>query len=113
MNLYAAAILIPVGVIMYTAHGGLKATFMSTYLHTIVVFIALCLFAFEIYATPNTGLGSPGSVWEHLMAIAQKGGAYKGVSAWPARTPALCPAPPNPGCAACALLLYTVCIVRK
>lgn len=32
MNLYAAAILIPVGVIMYTAHGGLKATFMSTYL---------------------------------------------------------------------------------
>jgi len=78
MNLYAAAILIPVGVIMYTAHGGLKATFMSTYLHTVVVFIALCLFAFEIYATPNTGLGSPGSVWEHLMAIAQKGGAYKG-----------------------------------
>lgn len=28
---------------------------MSTYLHTIVVYIALCLFAFEIYATPNTG----------------------------------------------------------
>lgn len=24
MNLYAASILIPVGVIMYTAHGGLK-----------------------------------------------------------------------------------------
>jgi hypothetical protein len=30
MNLYAASMLIPVGVIMYTAHGGLKATFMST-----------------------------------------------------------------------------------
>lgn len=27
---YAASMLIPVGVIMYTAHGGLKATFMST-----------------------------------------------------------------------------------
>ncbi|PRW20754.1 urea-proton symporter DUR3-like [Chlorella sorokiniana] len=78
MNLYAASILIPVGVIMYTAHGGLKATFMSTYLHTIVVFIALCLFAFEIYATPNTGLGSPGSVWTHLTDIATMGGAYKG-----------------------------------
>ncbi|KAL4418865.1 hypothetical protein ABPG77_002621 [Micractinium sp. CCAP 211/92] len=78
MNLYAAAILIPVGVIMYTAHGGLKATFMSTYLHTVVVFIALCLFAFEIYATPNTGLGSPATVWEHLTAIVQQGGAYKG-----------------------------------
>ena len=53
---------------------------MSTYLHTVVVFIALCLFAFEIYAVPKTGLGSPAVVWEHLMAIAQRGGAHKGVS---------------------------------
>ncbi|KAI7838882.1 hypothetical protein COHA_007348 [Chlorella ohadii] len=78
MNLYAASILIPVGVIMYTAHGGLKATFLSTYLHTIVVFIALCLFAFEIYAVKNTGLGSPGNVWTHLTDIATLGGAFKG-----------------------------------
>lgn len=28
---------------------------MATYLHTVVVFVALCLFAFEIYATKNTG----------------------------------------------------------
>lgn len=139
MNLYAAAILIPVGVIMYTAHGGLKvsrcrrqiccacaaeqnqltrnlfgprilcptcqavpqhsrmlprrpppqfllappwlqATFMSTYLHTIVVFVALCLFAFEIYANKGTGMGSPSTVWDHLTDIATLGGAYKGVS---------------------------------
>ena len=46
--------------------------------HTVVVFVALCLFAFEIYATPNTGLGSPSTVWEHLTAIVQQGGAYKG-----------------------------------
>jgi hypothetical protein len=102
MNLYAAAILIPVGVIMYTAHGGLKATFMSTYLHTIVVFIALCLFAFEIYATPNTGLGSPGTVWEHLTDIANLGGAYRGVSA-PLQPLALQPCHAAPFCwAACA-----------
>ncbi len=37
------------------SNAGLKATFLSTYLHTIVVFIALCLFAFEIYAVKNTG----------------------------------------------------------
>jgi hypothetical protein len=148
MNLYAASILIPVGVIMYTAHGGLKAsccqrhtlpllsrrgslvgavakahprfwegprwllwracaqvrcrcrcrsalaavpcmtapplplqaTFMSTYLHTIVVFVALCLFAFEIYAVKSNGLGSPTIVWDHLTDIATLGGAYKGVS---------------------------------
>ncbi len=46
---------------MYTAHGGLKATFLSTYLHTIVVFVALCLFAMQVYAV-SPDLGSPGKV---------------------------------------------------
>ena len=35
MNIYAAAFLIPIGVILYTAIGGLKATFMSSYIHTV------------------------------------------------------------------------------
>ena len=35
MNIYAAAFLIPIGVILYTAVGGLKATFMSSYIHTV------------------------------------------------------------------------------
>ena len=35
MNIYAATFLIPIGVIMYTAIGGLKATFMSSYVHTV------------------------------------------------------------------------------
>lgn len=82
MNLYAAAMLIPVGVILYTAHGGLKATFLSTYLHTVVVFVALCLFALEVYAVYPL-LGSPAKVWENLTQMAiykpvdgNKGGAY-------------------------------------
>jgi predicted neutral ceramidase superfamily lipid hydrolase len=29
-----AAMLIPVGIILYTVAGGLKATFMSSYIHT-------------------------------------------------------------------------------
>ena len=70
--------LIPVGVIIYTAHGGLKATYMSSYLHTIVIYVALCLFALEIYANKSTGMGSPAIVWQHLTDIATKGGAYKG-----------------------------------
>ena len=35
MNIYAAAFLIPIGVILYTATGGLKAVFMSSYIHTV------------------------------------------------------------------------------
>ncbi|GAB4814949.1 hypothetical protein N2152v2_001995 [Parachlorella kessleri] len=69
MNLYAAAFLIPVGVIMYTAHGGLKATFLSTYLHTVVVFVALCIFTMKVYAT-SSELGSPAKVWENLTVMA-------------------------------------------
>lgn len=65
----AAAMLIPIGVIMYTAHGGLKATFMSTYLHTVVVFVALCLFSLQVYASYDL-LGSPAKVWENLTAMA-------------------------------------------
>lgn len=35
MNLYAACMLIPLTVVVYTLHGGLMATFVSAYLHTV------------------------------------------------------------------------------
>lgn len=40
-----AAMLIPVGIIMYTVAGGLKATFISSYVHTVIIYVvraALC-----------------------------------------------------------------------
>jgi urea-proton symporter len=60
MNLYAAAFLIPVGVILYTAAGGLKAAFMSAYIHTAILYIALCIFTFSIYSSSEANIGSPG-----------------------------------------------------
>lgn len=36
MDLYAASFLIPLGVVVYTLHGGLKATFLAAYLHSVV-----------------------------------------------------------------------------
>jgi hypothetical protein len=41
MNLYAAAILIPVGVMFYTAHGGLRASYLASWANTGTIFIAL------------------------------------------------------------------------
>lgn len=70
MNIYAASFLIPVGVILYTAAGGLKATFMASYVHTAILYIALCLFAFGIYATSDD-LGSPAVVWERLKTVSE------------------------------------------
>ena len=36
MSIYAASFLIPLGVVVYTLHGGLKATFLASYLHSVV-----------------------------------------------------------------------------
>ncbi|KAI8912741.1 Sodium:solute symporter family-domain-containing protein [Gorgonomyces haynaldii] len=51
MNIIAAAFLIPVGVVAYTYHGGLKATFLSDYIHTVIIFLIILIFGFTVYAT--------------------------------------------------------------
>ena len=48
MNIYAAVMLVPVSVVTYTVIGGLKATFTSSYLHTVIIFITLNLFVFKV-----------------------------------------------------------------
>jgi len=58
-----AAMLIPIGIIAYTVTGGLKATFISSYIHTVIIYVVLCLFAFMVYAPSHiVQLGSPGKV---------------------------------------------------
>lgn len=43
-NTYACNFLIPVGIAVYVITGGLRATFMSDYVHTVIIFI--CIYAF-------------------------------------------------------------------
>eukprot|EP00884_Botryococcus_braunii_P019240 jgi/Botrbrau1/59/Bobra.0022s0053.1 len=70
MNIYAAAFLMPLGVVIYTV-AGLKATFLSSYLHTVIIYVALCIFSVKVYiAGPH--LGSPAKVWENLVALSAK-----------------------------------------
>ena len=46
---------------IYTSLGGLKATFLSSYIHTIIIYVALCIFAFTVYATgPDLGQSQEG-----------------------------------------------------
>ena len=67
MNLYAACMLIPVGVIFYTAFGGLKATFMASTFNSMFVLVMLCLFSFLVYTGDQTTvLGSPSKVYDGL-----------------------------------------------
>lgn len=44
LNIAAATMLIPFGVILYTAVGGLKATFLTDFVHTLILLTVLCYF---------------------------------------------------------------------
>jgi len=65
-----AAFLIPLlSCWIYTMHGGLKATFFASYVHTTVIFMMLIVFTFTVYAGSgdDSGLyGSPGKVYQGL-----------------------------------------------
>merc|ERR1719335_871348 len=49
MDISLASFLIPWGVILYTAAGGLKATFLASYLHTAIIFIVLVVCIYTVY----------------------------------------------------------------
>jgi Na+/proline symporter len=49
MDYRLAAFLIPWGVILYTASGGLQATFLASYIHTTIIFAVLILMVFIVY----------------------------------------------------------------
>ena len=68
--------------VLYTMFGGIKATFLTDYVHTVMILVILLIFAFSAYAT-NASLGSPGRVYDLLVAAAEKhpvdgnaGGSY-------------------------------------
>lgn len=65
MNIYAACFLIPLGIILYVLFGGLRATFLTDYIHTVALFIIILVFGFTVYATSDK-IGSPKRMMELL-----------------------------------------------
>ncbi|MGB0855434.1 MAG: sodium:solute symporter family transporter [Nitrosopumilus sp.] len=56
INITLAAFLIPIGIIIYTIFGGLKATFFAEYLNAAFIFVAVLIFVTAIYfTTPEIG----------------------------------------------------------
>eukprot|EP00775_Hariotina_reticulata_P012232 gene12232-12370_t len=70
MNIYAAAFLLPVGVMFYTAQGGLKASYVASWANTGAILLALVIFSMMTYASGKYPVGSIGAVWENLQVIA-------------------------------------------
>ncbi|KAF3450282.1 hypothetical protein FNV43_RR06362 [Rhamnella rubrinervis] len=71
VNIYAASFLIPLGVIVYTLAGGLKATFLASYIHSVIVHVVLVIFVYLVY-TASSELGSPSVIYNRLLEVASK-----------------------------------------
>ncbi|KAL4786257.1 Sodium:solute symporter family-domain-containing protein [Aspergillus varians] len=79
MHFVAATILIPLGVVMYTAVGGLKATFLTDFLHTAVALILIIYFTLSILT--NEHIGGLSGLYDKVMATASENyisGNYQG-----------------------------------
>lgn len=70
MNAYAALFLIPVGVAIYVATGGLRATFICDATHTFVLLLILISFSF-IIMTGDNAIGSPRRLHELLVTASE------------------------------------------
>ncbi|KDP35415.1 hypothetical protein JCGZ_10798 [Jatropha curcas] len=71
VNIYSASFLIPLGVIVYTLAGGLKATFLASYIHSVIVHVVLVIFVYLVY-TASSELGSPKVIYARLVEVASK-----------------------------------------
>lgn len=66
MNIIAACFLLPVSVCIYTLFGGLQATFLSDWSHTIVIYVMILVSVVTVYGTSDL-IGSPGKMHELLV----------------------------------------------
>ncbi len=66
MNTVAACFLIPLGVSIYVLAGGMRATLIADYTHTVVLYCILIAFALTAYAVSPL-IGSPSRMWELLQ----------------------------------------------
>ncbi|GAA5851388.1 hypothetical protein JCM3766R1_000619 [Sporobolomyces carnicolor] len=68
-NIIATNFLIPIGIAVYVLLGGLRATFLVDFLHTVALFIIIYYFTFTTYSTSDL-IGSPGRMYELLKEAA-------------------------------------------
>ncbi|KAH7137929.1 Sodium:solute symporter family-domain-containing protein [Dendryphion nanum] len=70
MHIIAATFLLPVGVALYTFVGGIKATFLTDYMHTFTIVIILCYFTVKAFTVEE--VGSLSNLFELLQAAGER-----------------------------------------
>lgn len=68
MHVVAASFLLPINVVIYTRMGGLKATFVSDWTHTVIIYGILLATCYTIYCTSSV-IGSPGKMYDLLKEV--------------------------------------------
>ncbi|KAL2816596.1 Sodium:solute symporter family-domain-containing protein [Aspergillus cavernicola] len=71
INVYAATYLLPLGVVVYTYWGGLRATFLTDYIHTFIIMIVLVWFSLKVIVASE--IGSIGALYDLIKALPQEG----------------------------------------
>ncbi|MDE1878048.1 MAG: sodium/solute symporter [Thaumarchaeota archaeon] len=66
INIYVAAFLIPVGVVIYTFFGGLRATFIAEYFNSTLIFIVILIFVTTVYFV-NGNIGGISGMYEKIV----------------------------------------------
>ncbi|UNI22953.1 hypothetical protein JDV02_008796 [Purpureocillium takamizusanense] len=67
MHVIAATFLLPVGVVLYTFVGGIKATFLTDYVHTVCITIIICFFTVKTFVVPE--IGSPVGLYDAIEKL--------------------------------------------
>ncbi|KAL4793132.1 hypothetical protein BDV19DRAFT_380416 [Aspergillus venezuelensis] len=70
MHQAAVCFFFPLGVCIHTFFGGIKATFLTEWVHTVILFVIMLVSMFSMYAAWSY-VGSSGRMWELLMAISE------------------------------------------
>ncbi|KAK8043344.1 Sodium:solute symporter family-domain-containing protein [Apiospora rasikravindrae] len=79
MHFVAATVLIPIGVVLYTAVGGLKATFLTDFLHTAVALVLIIYFTLTVLT--HSAVGGLSGLYDQVIATASENyipGNYQG-----------------------------------
>lgn len=68
MHVAAASFLLPINVVIYTTMGGLKATFVSDWTHTVIIYGILLATCYRVFCTSPL-IGSPGKMYDLLKEV--------------------------------------------
>ncbi|KAI8977810.1 Na+/solute symporter [Trametes punicea] len=66
MNVIAACFLLPIGIAVYVIFGGLRATFICDYAHTMILFVIIYIFFANVYGTSDA-TGSIRAMYDLLV----------------------------------------------